>query len=99
LANLKALFWEDQKADGWTQNYFYRGLEIILYQVSINERKVRKPVVLFVDGHTSHINLEVVKLSKHFQICQQDYTHETVLQGTLSLVEESELWHSYMLRL
>jgi hypothetical protein len=47
LANLKVLFWEDQKADGWTQNYFYRGLEIILYQVSINERKVRKPVVLF----------------------------------------------------
>ena len=63
------LFWEDQKADGWTQNYFYRGLEIILYQVSINERKViRKPVVLFVDGHTSHINLEVVKLSREENI-------------------------------
>jgi len=35
---------------------------------SINERKVRKPVVLFVDGHTSHINLEVAKLSREENI-------------------------------
>ena len=63
MTNLKALFWEDQKTDGlflsWFTDHFIP---------SINERKVRKPVVLFVDGHTSHINLEVAKLSREENI-------------------------------
>ncbi len=63
MTNLKALFWEDQKADELILSWFSDN-----FIPSINKRKVRKPVVLFVDGHTSHINLEVAKLSREENI-------------------------------
>jgi hypothetical protein len=90
---LKALFWEDQKADELFLSWFRDN-----FIPSINERKVRKPVVLFVDGHTSHINLEVAKLSREEHIVLYCLLEHVGLFGPLkrewrNSVKEYEIAH------
>ena len=59
---------------------------------------MRKPVVLFVDGHTSHINLEVAKLSRERHIVLYCLLEHVGLFGPLkrewrNLVKEYEIAH------